>query len=385
MVRPMVPEDDLYARLELPIDASAEAIEIAWRSLLRRHHPDVAARRRCRRRRRAGADQAHQRRPRLAERPRAASPLRPRGTGPRIRSRSAASGRTSTAWATTTRDARRLASAETETPPCPRGRPAAPRPGVPGAREPPDHRRARPPVDGAAPADRLRRDHPARSCPPALSTEAASASRSRCHSSSHRVAGRTLHPRGAHRRRGGAGPGARSSTRTSPPRSAAARVTGSSARGRRHSTSHATAPTPPTSLELRERAAPPHARRGRRGSCALRRASARRTGHGRRRSMSRSTRASASRPRSPTTTSRPRRRSTGVEPATAARARNLLGADRPRQRAPARAGAGDRRAPCSRRAGGDAATPMAGDETGGGDERVGVRHGRGPRVRRQVG
>ena len=42
VVRPMVPEDDLYARLELPVDASAEAVEIAWRALLRQHHPDVA-------------------------------------------------------------------------------------------------------------------------------------------------------------------------------------------------------------------------------------------------------------------------------------------------------------------------------------------------------
>lgn len=40
--RPSVPADDLYARLELPSDATPEAIEIAWRSLLRRHHPDVA-------------------------------------------------------------------------------------------------------------------------------------------------------------------------------------------------------------------------------------------------------------------------------------------------------------------------------------------------------
>ena len=37
-----VPADDLYARLELPRDAGPEAIEIAWRSLLKRHHPDVA-------------------------------------------------------------------------------------------------------------------------------------------------------------------------------------------------------------------------------------------------------------------------------------------------------------------------------------------------------
>lgn len=40
--RPTLPVDDLYARLELPTDASPEAIEIAWRALVRRHHPDVA-------------------------------------------------------------------------------------------------------------------------------------------------------------------------------------------------------------------------------------------------------------------------------------------------------------------------------------------------------
>src|SRR5258706_15430751 len=40
--RPMLPTDDLYARLELPVNASYEAIEIAWRALLKQHHPDVA-------------------------------------------------------------------------------------------------------------------------------------------------------------------------------------------------------------------------------------------------------------------------------------------------------------------------------------------------------
>ncbi|HEX5013443.1 MAG TPA: J domain-containing protein, partial [Candidatus Limnocylindrales bacterium] len=40
--RPLIPTDDLYARLELPVDASAEAVEVAWRALLKRHHPDVA-------------------------------------------------------------------------------------------------------------------------------------------------------------------------------------------------------------------------------------------------------------------------------------------------------------------------------------------------------
>ncbi len=39
--RPSLPSDDLYARLELPTGATPEAIEIAWRALLRRHHPDV--------------------------------------------------------------------------------------------------------------------------------------------------------------------------------------------------------------------------------------------------------------------------------------------------------------------------------------------------------
>ncbi|MEI7744687.1 MAG: J domain-containing protein [Chloroflexota bacterium] len=42
MPSPLLPDDDLYARLEVGIDASPEAIELAWRALLRRHHPDVA-------------------------------------------------------------------------------------------------------------------------------------------------------------------------------------------------------------------------------------------------------------------------------------------------------------------------------------------------------
>lgn len=42
MPTPLVPDDDLYARLEVGPDASPEAIELAWRALLRKHHPDVA-------------------------------------------------------------------------------------------------------------------------------------------------------------------------------------------------------------------------------------------------------------------------------------------------------------------------------------------------------
>src|SRR3954471_18423174 len=40
--RQPLPSDDLYARLGVPRDASPEAIELAWRALLKRHHPDVA-------------------------------------------------------------------------------------------------------------------------------------------------------------------------------------------------------------------------------------------------------------------------------------------------------------------------------------------------------
>ncbi len=38
----LVPDDDLYARLEVAVEASPEAIELAWRALLKRHHPDIA-------------------------------------------------------------------------------------------------------------------------------------------------------------------------------------------------------------------------------------------------------------------------------------------------------------------------------------------------------
>ncbi len=42
MPGPLVPDDDLYACLEVAVDASPEAIELAWRALLKQHHPDVA-------------------------------------------------------------------------------------------------------------------------------------------------------------------------------------------------------------------------------------------------------------------------------------------------------------------------------------------------------
>jgi hypothetical protein len=40
--RPPIPSEDLYARLGIPRDASPEAVDLAWRGLLRKHHPDVA-------------------------------------------------------------------------------------------------------------------------------------------------------------------------------------------------------------------------------------------------------------------------------------------------------------------------------------------------------
>ena len=79
MAGALVPEDDLYARLEVGVDASPEAIELAWRALLKQHHPDVAGDDA----RRARPGQADQRRPRLAERPGAARALRPRAARPR--------------------------------------------------------------------------------------------------------------------------------------------------------------------------------------------------------------------------------------------------------------------------------------------------------------
>ncbi|MBA2701258.1 MAG: J domain-containing protein, partial [Chloroflexi bacterium] len=41
-LRPTLPVDDLYQRLGVPTNASPEAIEVAWRGLLRKHHPDIA-------------------------------------------------------------------------------------------------------------------------------------------------------------------------------------------------------------------------------------------------------------------------------------------------------------------------------------------------------
>jgi hypothetical protein len=40
--RPTIPDDDLYARLDVPVNAGFEVIEVAWRALLKQHHPDVA-------------------------------------------------------------------------------------------------------------------------------------------------------------------------------------------------------------------------------------------------------------------------------------------------------------------------------------------------------
>ncbi len=37
-----IPTDDLYARLDVPVDADRVTIERAWRAQLKRHHPDIA-------------------------------------------------------------------------------------------------------------------------------------------------------------------------------------------------------------------------------------------------------------------------------------------------------------------------------------------------------
>ena len=75
--RPTLPADDLYARLEIAVDASPEVIELAWRSLLRQHHPDVAGPDGLERSKRINV--AHD----WLERPRPPRALRPRARGPR--------------------------------------------------------------------------------------------------------------------------------------------------------------------------------------------------------------------------------------------------------------------------------------------------------------
>ena len=72
-----LPADDLYARLEVPSTPARRRSSSPGAPCCARHHPDVA-----------GPDglergQAHQRRPRLAERPGPAGPLRPRAGGRR--------------------------------------------------------------------------------------------------------------------------------------------------------------------------------------------------------------------------------------------------------------------------------------------------------------
>ena len=142
--RPALPADDLYARLEISVDASPEVIEVAWRSLLRQHHPDVAGPDRSR------ARQADQRRPRLAERSRAAGAVRPRARPAPIRPRH---GRPRSAPGR----GRRRARAGPDRP-APSRRPGrGPRP-VPRPGRGPRARRDRPARLRRADADRLRRD-----------------------------------------------------------------------------------------------------------------------------------------------------------------------------------------------------------------------------------
>ena len=165
MPAPLVPDDDLYARLEVGLDASPEAIELAWRALLKRHHPDVAG---------DGADaararQADQRRPRLAGRPGPARPVR-RGAAGLARSGGAAVASAARRAADASRTRRGAASRRARLPRAPAApsrpdlvprRPGrAPRP-VPRPRRAPDARRAGPPRRRRAAADRVPRHRPA--------------------------------------------------------------------------------------------------------------------------------------------------------------------------------------------------------------------------------
>ena len=164
MAGALVPEDDLYARLEVAVDASPEAIELAWRALLKQHHPDVAGDDA----RRPRARQADQRRPRLAERPVPARPLRPRAPGPRRDPAPAARGPASGTGGRRApgRRSRRPARpprgpAGPRGPDLVRGEPArAPRT-VPRPRRAAVRRRARPPRRRRAAADRVPGDRPA--------------------------------------------------------------------------------------------------------------------------------------------------------------------------------------------------------------------------------
>ena len=79
--RPTLPADDLYARLEIPVDAGPEVIEVAWRSLLRQHHPDVAGDAGLERSKRINV--AHD----WLSDPGAARPLRPRARAAPVRAR----------------------------------------------------------------------------------------------------------------------------------------------------------------------------------------------------------------------------------------------------------------------------------------------------------
>ena len=163
-VRQSLPNDDLYARLGVPRDASPEAIELAWRALLRQHHPDVAGanglelakrinvahdwlsdpdlRRRYDRERSIGV--------RAGRPPRAGTDWLPRCAGPSVgrRPRTSSSPRSSTASAATVDELDRLALAE------PAPSPSSPRCGSSSRPSSSGPRRCRAFRDGASPPRR---------------------------------------------------------------------------------------------------------------------------------------------------------------------------------------------------------------------------------------
>ena len=154
MPQPALPADDLYARLSVPTNASPEAIEVAWRALLRRHHPDVAGPDGLEQAKRINVAHDWLSDPALRARYDREHGLR-HGIGPR--------GDGHRAWHARDGAGRRRAPPGPDRPPA-RGPGHAHRP-VPRPRRGADPDRDRPPGAGRTAADRLRRHDPA--VPPA--------------------------------------------------------------------------------------------------------------------------------------------------------------------------------------------------------------------------
>ena len=242
----LLPDDDLYARLEVEVDASPEAIEVAWRALLKRHHPDVAG----------GDDAALDRAKRInvahdwLSDPDAPRPLRRGGAGPRARDPRPARERAAPGVQPTRhpgdRDGRRSGAPLVDPGgPRPRRPGGAPRP-VPCPGRTPDARRAGPAGRRGAAADRLPRDRPP--VPGAGRQDGVRRCRGRARAPrAARSMGAGGPARGTPRRGGRARAGAVPRRPAGASRSADARATACCAHGTRAWTSRATGRTAPVS------------------------------------------------------------------------------------------------------------------------------------------